>query len=406
MDVILQRTHPLRDVIQDQVAQLGGLLFPCDGSQWQAAIDSGCADWIVLIDERAQVTAEDFQRLPQNLTMAALRDFHDPDPDLPYAETAPIWLQPVEASSAAERFVGEHCPAAVALCWNNPAHYSLICIKRSVLTALTEISSGHPEPIWDWLIRTAGRPERVTSTTPGGAIGSWVIRYDVPAGQISRPESKDGPLSFVASSAASIPGLISHRPRPEIEWLVKHIERTKPSQFITDSDQASIADSVAIKAGLLLWHDAADASHQLSQSIEGLGKRHAGDYWHAILHRREPDYGNAKYWFRQFHLHPVMSELIPYATRALQDVVDGQTWKGRLTGKGSWDPFAFVDLCEACAGNEGSPLGIAARRIQAAEMQLLMAATYLDASGCFKNSTFDSRGPAPDVHLNARPHPG
>lgn len=381
MDVILHRTHPLWDVIQDQVLQVGGLLFPCEGSQWQAAIDSGRADWIVLVDERAAVTVEDFQRLPQNLTMAALRDFHDPDPDLQYAETAPIWLQPVEASAAAERFVGEHCPAAVALCWNNPAQYSLICINRSVLTALTELSSGHSEPIWDWLIRAAGRPERVTSATSGAAVGSWVIRYDVPAGQISRPESKDGPLSFVAPSEVSIPGLISHRPRPENEWLVKHIERTKPSQFIPDTDQASVADSVAIKAGLLLWHDAADASHQLSQSIEGLGKRHAGDYWHAILHRREPDYGNAKYWFRQFHLHPVMSELIPYATRALQDVVDGQTWKTRLTGKGSWDPFAFVDLCEACAGNEDSPLGIAARRIQAAEMQLLMAATYFDAIG-------------------------
>lgn len=361
MDVILHQAHPLRDVIHDQVARLGGLLFPCDASQWQAAIDSGCADWIVLVDERVPVTAEDFQRLPQNLTMAPLRDFHDPDPDLPYAETAPIWLQPVEVSSAAERFIGEHCATAVALCWNNPAHYCLICIRRSALTAVMEISSGHPEPIWDWLIRTAGH--------------------------VARLESKDGALSFAAPSAASIPGLISHRPRPEIEWLVKHIERTKPSQFIPDSDQASIADSVAIKAGLLLWHDAADASHQLSQSIEGLGKHHAGDYWHAILHRREPDYGNAKYWFRQFDLHPVMSEMIPYATRALQDVVDGQTWKGRLTGKGSWDPFAFVDLCEACAGSEGSPLGIAVRRIQAAEMQLLMAATYLDASGCDRNDT-------------------
>ena len=49
----------------------------------------------------------------------------------------------------------------------------------------------------------------------------------------------------------------------------------------------------AIKSGLLLWNDALDESHTISQE---LGNQ-TGSYWHGIMHRREPDYSNSKYWF-------------------------------------------------------------------------------------------------------------
>ncbi|MDB5339386.1 MAG: hypothetical protein JWN70_5005 [Planctomycetaceae bacterium] len=405
MDVILHRTHPLWDVIQDQVLQVGGLLFPCEGSQWQAAIDSGRANWVVLVDGRAAVTAADFQGLAQYL------DYAD----------SPIWLQPSQNSTGAERFVNENCPAAVSVCWNNPALYSMVCVRRSAISKIPPIRDEPSDTIWKWLVRAAGRPQDIVSAC-SFPVGEWSFRIESLAGhvnqpdatsgpqrpfkfsptdmrelaarlqesmrepkeapaQISRPESKNAAPTLIAPAWDSIPKLISQPPVPEINWLIQHIEQTKPSHFIPDSANASIADSVAIKAGLLLWHDAADASHQLSQSIEGLGKRQAGDYWHAILHRREPDYSNAKYWFRQLPLHPVMTELTPYAARALQDVKEGPAWKSRLLGKGSWDPFAFVDLCEDCSDQENSPLAWAARQIQAAEMQLLMAATYCDTSG-------------------------
>ena len=65
---------------------------------------------------------------------------------------------------------------------------------------------------------------------------------------------------------------------------------------IVDRDMAS-----AVLAGLYLLYDELDESHTISQALE----TPTGSYWHGIMHRREPDYGNAKYWFRRVGDHAV-----------------------------------------------------------------------------------------------------
>ena len=69
---------------------------------------------------------------------------------------------------------------------------------------------------------------------------------------------------------------------------------------VRDADMAA-----ACRAGLWLYHDFLDESHSISQEIS----TETGSYWHGLMHRREPDYGNAKYWFRRVGNHPVFAPL-------------------------------------------------------------------------------------------------
>lgn len=88
------------------------------------------------------------------------------------------------------------------------------------------------------------------------------------------------------------------------------------------------ADHPALQAGLWMYVDELTRSHDLSQAIASPG----GSYWHAIMHRREGDYGNSKYWYRQLGTHPVWSEL---------DLSGGPGGGG--TDVGGFDPYDFVD---------------------------------------------------------------
>jgi hypothetical protein len=56
-----------------------------------------------------------------------------------------------------------------------------------------------------------------------------------------------------------------------------------------------IQSNCLLQAGLWLYVDQLDRSHEVSQSIESS----AGSLWHGIMHRREGDFWNSKYWFRK-----------------------------------------------------------------------------------------------------------
>lgn len=145
---------------------------------------------------------------------------------------------------------------------------------------------------------------------------------------------------------------------------------------------ASRIDTQAVLAGLWQMHDFLDESHQCSQSIEGLGEDSCGDYWHAIMHRREPDWSNSKYWFRHVGSHPVFVPLSDAVAQLLaEDLPSSQvTSLRRVIADGSWDPFAFVDLCQQATQSRDTVLTRCAERLQWAEMLLLLTHTIRCAS--------------------------
>ncbi len=132
----------------------------------------------------------------------------------------------------------------------------------------------------------------------------------------------------------------------------------------------------ALKAGLFLIYDNLETSHQLSQSIQGKGEDVNGDYWHGIMHRREPDYSNAKYWFRRVGEHPIYPQL--FNVVSAMNLPENSR---QLLKNGKWDSFAFIDFCETCAENPHSTETKTARMIQWSEILLLMEHCYHAAGG-------------------------
>ncbi|MBC8290545.1 MAG: hypothetical protein H8E37_09530 [Planctomycetes bacterium] len=139
---------------------------------------------------------------------------------------------------------------------------------------------------------------------------------------------------------------------------------------------SSSVEATALHAGLWQTNDWLDESHQCSQSIEGDGEGN-GDYWHAVMHRREPDASNSKYWFRRVGHHACFHWLSEVAATALDESgsPEAASWKNRLGASGNWDSLAFVDLCQATSRGGDAGLAQAARRIQWAEMLLLLVHT-------------------------------
>ncbi len=130
-------------------------------------------------------------------------------------------------------------------------------------------------------------------------------------------------------------------------------------------------------SGLWLLHNFLDQSHTISQDIPSA----SGSYWHGIMHRREPDYPNAKYWFRRTGDHAVFDKLGPLAGTLASEADVDATGKF-LDGNGDWDAFGFIDFVESVAGNNDGHEKLA-RDIAHAEWRLLF-------DHCFNAATAQS----------------
>lgn len=164
------------------------------------------------------------------------------------------------------------------------------------------------------------------------------------------------------------PGLPNAAERPKLAALTS--ESIFPSTQIVDAEAANCC-----LAALWLLHDFLDESHAISQEIHTI----EGSYWHGIMHRREPDYGNAKYWFRRVPQHPIFETLAEQARQlATGSQLDAPA--EHLKSQATWDAYRFVDLCEAIA-RARSHCELMARQIARREWELLFDYCYRKAIG-------------------------
>lgn len=150
---------------------------------------------------------------------------------------------------------------------------------------------------------------------------------------------------------------------PSLEALT--VELAFAPTRITDLDMARCC-----LAGVWLLHDFLESSHTISQGID----TPSGNFWHAIMHRREGDYSNAKYWFRRVGAHAILQ---PLAERAA-GLADQWNEAPSFFASGQWDPFAFVDACQR-AVRSGADADLC-RAVQRGEWELLFDYCYRAAT--------------------------
>ena len=92
------------------------------------------------------------------------------------------------------------------------------------------------------------------------------------------------------------------------------------------------------RAGLLLWNDDLDGAHALIQDLPD----QTAAFWHAILHRREGDYGNARYWWARTGDHPAFEPVLDLVLHRVPDY----PFINELRAEGRWLPLEWNAACQ------------------------------------------------------------
>lgn len=148
--------------------------------------------------------------------------------------------------------------------------------------------------------------------------------------------------------------------------LVRHepVEPKKPiDELRTLSNDDLFATAVkradeasCVLAGLFLLFDQLDLAHRLVQELSSAG----GSFWHAIMHRREGDFSNSKYWYARCANHPALGSITQAASPLVKQI-----------GLRGWSGPAMVDLVEDVADRPSDPRHAIAIELQQLEWRML-----------------------------------
>ena len=164
------------------------------------------------------------------------------------------------------------------------------------------------------------------------------------------------PLNLWTAIDTAGPASLDARVRPAARSAAQ--VRSEVSRLLGEPPaQTGVRRTELILALALLWHDRLGEAHALVQEREGDAD---ADLLHALLHRREGDYGNAKYWFSAAGAHPTFPALAAEAqARTLPALTQG----------GTWSPASMVEAVRlACTASAPAEALIAIQRLEFASL--------------------------------------
>lgn len=154
----------------------------------------------------------------------------------------------------------------------------------------------------------------------------------------------------------------------------EQLDAAKPQQLV-EGKVTSPAHAAMMLAGLWLWHDGLEECHRIVQNEPDA----TGSFWHAIMHRREGDFSNSKYWYARCATHSVLSVLAAQAGSVV-NAMPADRMLLRIVMRG-FDPNALVDLVEEVHENPRDERRRAAISLQQLEWRTLFDHCVRAATG-------------------------
>lgn len=199
--------------------------------------------------------------------------------------------------------------------------------------------------------------------------------------------------------------LVGPRSAPAASTVL--LQSVTPAELFDKPIQSTSAAYAAL-AGLWLWHDGLHECHSIVQkepdelpSISGGASRlsvglttspaldrdskHLREmtetfaFWHAIMHRREGDFGNSKYWYARCRSHPLLAAV---AANAREVIARAPADKALLRfSMNEWNGAAFVDFVQSVHESPSSEQYPVAVTLQQMEWRMLFDHCVRVASG-------------------------
>ena len=142
---------------------------------------------------------------------------------------------------------------------------------------------------------------------------------------------------------AGLAAIVAKAPMPAVD--MGHVDRATAAA-IANWLREHPETPAACPAGLWLLAGDLHHSHTLSQELPTA----EGSYWHGIMHRREGDFENAKYWFRRVGQHAVLEELAAEARELRNQAADRELPWNELS-----DPRSVATTLVDCCRTQASP---------------------------------------------------